>query len=144
MFAKRGSVSARSSRVTTSEQPWSLFFGKCTIKTSHRNKNQTNPSVSVNRNDKSRFNGALNVRLQGVAEAELEKDLERTFNIFFFSSVGEVRTHTHTHTHTCKTRGHARVNVSVFAHRRRVPLSAPQASALEVRLCAAAKRLHVP
>ncbi len=32
---------------------------------------------------------------QGVAEAELEKDLERTFKIFFASSTEAVSAHTH-------------------------------------------------
>lgn len=77
--------------------------------------------------------------LQGVAEAELEKDLERTFKILFYSAAEAVRKHTHAHTHhqVCTGRkitfkSHNKSTFLCFLSS--IFLSAVQESVLEVRL----------
>ena len=76
---------------------------------------------------------------QGVAEAELEKDLERTFKIFFSSSAEAVSGHTHTNTQTHNNVPYQVENspsslyICVFL-RSVIPVSALQESVLEVTL----------
>lgn len=72
--------------------------------------------------------------LQGVAEAELEEDLERTFKILFFSSAEEVspdKLHKSATWHSWPTV--YTIYFDLPFHRRSALLSAQQESALEVR-----------